>query len=67
MGKWQLNSYVTGPGDKTPHASLTHHAASSSANQSQALEVADKDEEPTGERWDDEEDWGRLEVEFNIF
>lgn len=46
---------------KAPQASLPHHAASSHANQSQTLEVTDNDDEPTGERWDDEEDWGRLE------
>uniref|UniRef100_A0A668A8C1 N-terminal kinase-like protein n=1 Tax=Myripristis murdjan TaxID=586833 RepID=A0A668A8C1_9TELE len=46
---------------KTPQASLTHLAASSRANQSQTLEVADNDDEPIGDRWDDEEDWGSLE------
>eukprot|EP00064_Thunnus_orientalis_P009858 superscaffoldBa00001277_g9884 len=47
--------------DKTPQASLTHHAASSRANQSQTPEVTDNDDEPIGDRWDDEEDWGSLE------
>lgn len=53
---------LTGSGseDKTPQASQTHHAASSCANPS--LEVMDNDEEPIGDRWDDEEDWGSLEV-----
>ncbi|XP_071783226.1 N-terminal kinase-like protein [Centroberyx gerrardi] len=46
---------------KTPQASQTHHAASSRAKQSQTPEVTDNDEEPTGDRWDEEEDWGSLE------
>uniref|UniRef100_A0AAQ5Y2K1 N-terminal kinase-like protein n=1 Tax=Amphiprion ocellaris TaxID=80972 RepID=A0AAQ5Y2K1_AMPOC len=50
-----------GSEDKAPQASLPHHAASSRANQSQTLGVTDNDDEPTGERWDDEEDWGSLE------
>ncbi|KAM9357381.1 N-terminal kinase-like protein [Symphorus nematophorus] len=50
-----------GSEDKTPQASLTHHAASSRANQSQTLEVTDNDDEPIGDRWDEEEDWGSLE------
>ncbi|KAM7389854.1 hypothetical protein PAMP_023804 [Pampus punctatissimus] len=50
-----------GSEDKTQQASLTHHAAASRANQSQTLEVTDNDEEPIGDRWDDEEDWGSLE------
>ncbi|KAM3612400.1 uncharacterized protein V6R79_008043 [Siganus canaliculatus] len=54
---------VPAPGseDKTPQASLTHHAASSRANQSQTAEVTDNDDEPVGDRWDEEEDWGSLE------
>ncbi|XP_041846493.1 N-terminal kinase-like protein isoform X2 [Melanotaenia boesemani] len=47
--------------DKTPQISLTHHAASKRANQSQTVEARDNDEEPIGDRWDDEEDWGSLE------
>uniref|UniRef100_A0A8D3CB87 N-terminal kinase-like protein n=1 Tax=Scophthalmus maximus TaxID=52904 RepID=A0A8D3CB87_SCOMX len=47
--------------DKTPQLSLSHPAASSLANQSQTLEVTDKDQEPIGDRWDEEEDWGSLE------
>uniref|UniRef100_A0A3Q3JMC9 N-terminal kinase-like protein n=1 Tax=Monopterus albus TaxID=43700 RepID=A0A3Q3JMC9_MONAL len=50
-----------GSEDKTPQASLTHHGASSRANPSQPLEVTDNDDEPVGDRWDDEEDWGSLE------
>ncbi|XP_036932808.1 N-terminal kinase-like protein isoform X1 [Acanthopagrus latus] len=50
-----------GSEDKTPHASATHHAASSRANQSHTLEVKDNDEEAIGDRWDEEEDWGSLE------
>ncbi|KAM3866510.1 N-terminal kinase-like protein, partial [Diretmus argenteus] len=46
---------------KPPPASLTHHAASNRANQSQPLEATDNDAAPTAERWDDEEDWGSLE------
>ncbi|KAM4621625.1 N-terminal kinase-like protein [Polymixia lowei] len=45
----------------TPQASLSHHAASSCANQSQTLEVTDIGDEPIGDRWDDEEGWGSLE------
>lgn len=47
--------------DKTPQASLPHHAASSCANQSHTLEATNNDEEQVGDRWDDEEDWGSLE------
>lgn len=58
---------VTGSEDKTPQASLTPRAASSQANQSQSLRVTDNDDEPIGERWDEDEDWGRLEVGFHQF
>ncbi|XP_053180186.1 N-terminal kinase-like protein [Scomber japonicus] len=47
--------------DKTPQATLDHQAESSRANQSQTIEVTDNDEEPIGDRWDEEEDWGSLE------
>ncbi|XP_058506329.1 N-terminal kinase-like protein [Solea solea] len=47
--------------DKTPQASLSHQSAPSRANQSQSLEVTDNDDEPIGDRWDEEEDWGSLE------
>ncbi|CAB1455047.1 unnamed protein product [Pleuronectes platessa] len=51
-----------GEDDKPPQVSLSHHAASSHANQSQTVEVTDKYDEPIGERWDEEEeDWGSLE------
>nr|XP_046262977.1 N-terminal kinase-like protein [Scatophagus argus] len=50
-----------GSEDKTPQPSLTHQAASTRANQSQALDVTDNDDEPVGDRWDEEEDWGSLE------
>ena len=53
----------SGSEDKAPQASLTHHAASGHANQSQTVEVTDNDE-PVGDRWDEEEDWGSLEVEL---
>lgn len=46
---------------------MSHHAASSRANQSQSLEVTDNADEPIGDRWDDEEDWGSLEVRFHCF
>lgn len=59
--------FLSGDENKTPQAPLTHHAASSRANKSQALEVTDNDDEPIGDRWDDEEDWGRLEVGFHDF
>lgn len=41
-----------------------HHTASSHAKQSPSLAVTDNDEEPIGDRWDDDEDWGSLEVGF---
>ncbi|CAK6964574.1 N-terminal kinase-like protein [Scomber scombrus] len=47
--------------DKTPQDALDHQAESSRAIQSQTLEVTDNDEEPIGDRWDEEEDWGSLE------
>lgn len=46
---------------KTPQATVTRHPPSSCANQSQSLEVTDNDDEPIGDRWDEEEDWGSLE------
>ncbi|XP_067374299.1 N-terminal kinase-like protein isoform X2 [Channa argus] len=52
---------ATGSENKTPQSSMTHHPASSRANQSQALEVTDSVDQSVGERWDDEEDWGSLE------
>lgn len=58
---------VTASADKTPHASLTHHPATSHANKSQTLELTENDEEPVGDRWDEEEDWGSLEVGFLHF
>lgn len=58
---------VTGSEDKTPQASLAPHAASSHANQSQSLKVTDNDDEPIGDRWDEDEDWGSLEVGFHRF
>lgn len=56
---------ITDSEDKTPQASVTHHAASSRANQSHT--VTDNDDEPIGDRWDEEEDWGSLEVGFHHF
>lgn len=51
-----------GAEDKTPQIPLTHHAASGGASQSQiTLKGTDNDDEPIGERWEDEEDWGSLE------
>ncbi|XP_061581572.1 N-terminal kinase-like protein [Cololabis saira] len=50
-----------GSEDRTEQPSLTHHAASSRSKQSHTLEVTDNDEEPNGDRWDEEEDWGSLE------
>lgn len=49
-----------GSGDKAARPSVTDHPASPTA-------AATDEEEPTGERWDDEEDWGRLEVKFQHF
>ncbi|XP_047441402.1 N-terminal kinase-like protein isoform X2 [Mugil cephalus] len=50
-----------GSEDKTPQASLPQRPASSRAKQSLTLEATDNDDEPIGDRWDDEEDWGSLE------
>ncbi|XP_069026587.1 N-terminal kinase-like protein [Embiotoca jacksoni] len=50
-----------GSEDKTPQVSLTRHTASNRANQSPTSEVTENDEEPIGDRWDEEEDWGNLE------
>ncbi|XP_070960062.1 N-terminal kinase-like protein isoform X3 [Oncorhynchus clarkii lewisi] len=46
---------------KPPPASMTLPFASGLAIQSDSLKVTEKDEEPIGDRWDDE-DWGSLEV-----
>ncbi|KAM6953686.1 N-terminal kinase-like protein [Aplochiton taeniatus] len=51
---------AAGPEAKPPQASMTHPEASSSANQSDTLDVNETTDEPTGDRWDDE-DWGSLE------
>ncbi|XP_065814695.1 N-terminal kinase-like protein isoform X2 [Labrus bergylta] len=51
---------AAGSEEKTPQTSAAHNAASSGADQSQALELTDNDGEPKGERWE-EEDWGSLE------
>lgn len=42
----------------------THQAASGRTDQSETLDVAENDGETAGDRWDDEEDWGSLEVEL---
>uniref|UniRef100_A0A7N8WVX0 N-terminal kinase-like protein n=1 Tax=Mastacembelus armatus TaxID=205130 RepID=A0A7N8WVX0_9TELE len=49
------------PTDAPETASLTHQGVSGHANQSQALEEMENEDEPVGDRWDDE-DWGSLEV-----
>ncbi|KAF1384828.1 hypothetical protein PFLUV_G00124200 [Perca fluviatilis] len=46
---------------KIPQASVTRHVATSGANQSQTHEVTSNNDEPIGDRWDEEEDWGSLE------
>ncbi|KAK9518178.1 hypothetical protein VZT92_023491 [Zoarces viviparus] len=51
-----------GSEERTPEAPVTDHAASSHANQSQTHELTVNDEEPIGDRWDEEEDWGSLEA-----
>lgn len=57
-----------GSEEQTPKASMPHHhTASSHAKQPPSLAVTDNDEEPVGERWDDDEDWGSLEVGFVPF
>lgn len=54
-----------GSEEQTPKASMPHHhTASSHAKQSPSLAVTDNDGEPVGDRWDDDEDWGSLEVGF---
>uniref|UniRef100_A0A8C5E1U0 N-terminal kinase-like protein n=1 Tax=Gouania willdenowi TaxID=441366 RepID=A0A8C5E1U0_GOUWI len=47
---------ASGSDDKTPQASSTHH---------QPETINASDDELTAERWDDEEDWGSLEVVRN--
>lgn len=57
-----------GSEEQTPKASMPHHhTASSHAKQPPSLAVTDNDEEPVGDRWDDDEDWGSLEVGFVPF
>ncbi|XP_032384121.1 N-terminal kinase-like protein isoform X1 [Etheostoma spectabile] len=51
----------TGSEAKTKQASVTRHAATSGANQSQTYEVKSNNDEPMGDRWHEEEDWGSLE------
>uniref|UniRef100_A0A8C7IMT0 N-terminal kinase-like protein n=1 Tax=Oncorhynchus kisutch TaxID=8019 RepID=A0A8C7IMT0_ONCKI len=46
---------------KPPPASMTLPIASGLATQSDSPKVSEKNEEPIGDRWDDE-DWGSLEV-----
>lgn len=50
--------------DGTAQTSLSRHAATSRVHQSPTLEVTGNDDEAIGDRWDDEEDWGSLEVGF---
>lgn len=59
---------ASGSEEQTPKASVPHHhTASSHAKQSPSLAAADNDEEPVGDCWDDDEDWGSLEVGFLTF
>lgn len=51
----------SGSEDKSPEPSEAPPAASTHA--SRTIEVTDDKEEPVGDRWDDEEDWGSLEVD----
>ena len=51
---------------KTPQASLPHRTASGAAEQSHTVEEMEKNTEAIGDRWDDEEDWGSLEVGHRI-
>lgn len=53
--------------EETPQPSRTHHAASSPANQSQSVDERGKDDELIGDRWDEDEDWGSLEVGSHHF
>ncbi|XP_067104118.1 N-terminal kinase-like protein isoform X3 [Osmerus mordax] len=50
------------PEAKPPQSSMTPNAAFNSGNQSDPPAATVKEEEPIGDRWDDEEDWGSLEV-----
>lgn len=59
---WNVFLSISGSQEKAQQASQSHIAASSRANQSQSLEVRDNNDEPVGDRWDEEEDWGSLEV-----
>ncbi|CAJ1058716.1 N-terminal kinase-like protein [Xyrichtys novacula] len=52
---------AAGSEEKTPQDSVTQLSASSHANQPQTPEVRVNEDEPVGDRWDDEEDWGSLE------
>uniref|UniRef100_A0A8C2XBP9 N-terminal kinase-like protein n=1 Tax=Cyclopterus lumpus TaxID=8103 RepID=A0A8C2XBP9_CYCLU len=54
------------PGRKTPQAPVTQHAATSRANQSQTHELTCNNDESIGDRWDEEEDWGSLEVSHHF-
>ncbi|KAM6999686.1 N-terminal kinase-like protein isoform 2-T2 [Tautogolabrus adspersus] len=51
---------AAGSEEKTLPTSAAHNAASSGASQSEPLELTDKEGEPKGDRWE-EEDWGSLE------
>lgn len=50
-----------GSEEKTSPSSLAHRAASDRANQSHSDNVTDNDDQ-VGDRWDEDEDWGSLEV-----
>ncbi|XP_004073266.1 N-terminal kinase-like protein [Oryzias latipes] len=54
-----IGAPAPGSEDKSPEPSEAPPAASTHA--SRTIEVTDDKEEPVGDRWDDEEDWGSLE------
>lgn len=50
-----------GSQDKPPQASLAQTPTDSLASQSETNDVQENDNEPIGDRWDEDEDWGSLE------
>lgn len=62
---YNINEFVVlakGSEEKTSPAAFTHHAASTRASQSHSDDVTGNDDEQAGDRWEEDEDWGSLEV-----
>lgn len=51
-----------GSEEKTSPAALTRHATSNRADQSHSDDVTGNNDEQVGDRWEEDEDWGSLEV-----